>query len=456
MIESQDRRIAVMSLVERLARKLNQPVDILPLAVFRVAFGVLMCGSSLRFVLNGWIEAVYLAPEFHFFYLGFEWVKPLSAEVMSALYATLIVLSCFIALGFLYRPSIVLFFLLFTYIELIDQATYLNHYYFISLVSFLLIFLPANRYLSLDVHLRPRLKTRFVPAWCIFILQLQLAIVYFFAGLAKLNEDWLLRGLPMSIWLKGNTGFPLIGSLFDYHWVALLFSWAGAFYDLTIVYWLSWRRTRLTAYVNVIVFHLMTALLFPIGMFPYIMIAAALIFFSGSELRSVLRRLRINLPDLPRLTYSRPTRLTKRVKAILLLFFILQFALPLRHVLYPGDTNWTMEGYRFAWRVMLNEKAGFVTFYVADETLDRTQVVIPSQRLTEHQQRHMSYQPDMILQFAHYLAAQHPYAGEHDIAVYAEAWVTHNGRPSELLIDPTQNLLEVPRDIWTADWILRY
>ena len=439
---------------DNLRRKLRQPVDILPLALFRIAFGSLMCVSSLRFVLNGWVDSVYLAPEFHFSYLGFEWVKPLPAAGMALLYASLIILAALIALGLAYRPAMILFFLLFSYIELIDQAAYLNHYYLISLLSFLLIFLPANRYLSLDARLRPGLHARRAPAWCVLVLRLQLALVYTFAGLAKVNGDWLLHGLPMAIWLKGNTSFPLIGHLFDQHWLALAFSWAGAFYDLTIALWLSWRRARLPAFATVIVFHLMTALLFPIGMFPWVMIAGSLNFFGGTEIRLCLRRFGIRLPAAPRQA-QRPQRLSSLAKLALAAYFALQVALPLRHNLYPGDVNWTMEGYRFAWRVMLNEKAGFVTFFVVDETLDRRQVVIPSQYLTEQQGRHMAYQPDMIWQFAQVLAAQHPYADQHDIAVYAEAWVTHNGAPSRLLIDPTRNLLAVPRDIFAAEWILR-
>lgn len=439
-----------------IARNLKQPVDILPLVIFRIAFGALMFASALRFMLNGWVDALYIQPEFHFSYLGFDWVKPLDATGMTIAFIALLVLSPLVMLGLAYRAAIVLFFAVFTYIELIDQATYLNHYYFVSLVSFLLIFTPANRYLSLDARLRPKLKSRHAPAWSIFILQLQLAIVYFFAGLAKLNLDWLWQGQPLAIWLKANTGMPLIGAFFDYHWVALLLSWAAAAYDLTVVVWLAWRRTRALAYATVILFHLLTALLFPIGVFPWVMIASTLIFFSGGELRGALGCVGIRLSPPPAASFRLPIRASIAVKLVLALFFGIQLALPLRHFLYPGDTNWTMEGYRFAWRVMLNEKAGFATFFVVDKSTGRRQVVYGDQHLTPQQLRHMSYQPDMILQFAHYLAAQHPYADERDLAVYAEVHVAHNGRPSKLLIDPRQDLLEVSRELISAAWILRY
>lgn len=435
--------------------KLAEPVDILPLIVFRFAFGSLMCLSTLRFMLNGWVRQVYILPEFHFTYPGFEWAQALEGDGMYVVFILLLILSVLIAVGLVYRISIALFFILFSYVELIDQAAYLNHYYFISLTSFLLIFLPANRYLSIDVLLRPRLKTRFAPRWTIAAIQFQLVIVYFFAGFAKLNSDWLLHGLPMKIWLKANTDFPLIGTFFDDDRVAIAFSWAGAIYDLTIPIWLLWRRTRLVAYMTVIVFHLMTALLFPIGMFPYVMIASTLIFFSGDDYRLLLSKIRRQAKLAARKPSHAASHLPRSGKVILILFFGFQIFMPLRHYLYPGDTNWTMEGYRFAWRVMLNEKAGFATFYIRDRTAGQQQILYGRDHLTEQQMRHMAYQPDMILEFAHYLASRHPFDPSHDIAVYAEVHVSHNGAASKLLIDPQRNLLNEARSLSPKSWILR-
>ena len=435
---------------------LSQPVDILPLAVFRIAFGGLMCLSCLRVMANGWVDALYIAPRFHFKYFGFEWLHALPGAGMHLVFVALVGLSLLILLGWRTRVCIAAFFVIFTYVELIDQATYLNHYYFISLVSFLLIFLPAERALSLDAWRDPKLRSLTTPRYCIVALQLQLIIVYGFAGVAKLNSDWLLHGLPMGIWLRAHSDLPLVGPLLDAPAVALLLSWAGAFYDLTIPLWLLWRRTRPLAYATVIVFHLLTALLFPIGMFPYVMIAATLIFFTGGDFRRLAglwRKSKAAAASAPK--SGDKFVLPGWIKLGLLVFFAVQLILPLRHHLYPGDANWTMEGYRFAWRVMLNEKAGFATFRVVDRTLGRTQVVYASQHLSEQQARHMAYQPDMILQFARYLASQSPFDARHEIAVFAEVYVARNGRPARLLIDPQRDLLSVERELAPADWILR-
>ena len=76
------------------------------------------------------------------------------------------------------------------------------------------------------------------------MLRAQVAVVYVMAGLAKLNHDWLVRGEPMATWLASRTDVPVIGPLLDEPWAGVATSWAGVVFDLTIVGWLLWRRTR--------------------------------------------------------------------------------------------------------------------------------------------------------------------------------------------------------------------
>jgi hypothetical protein len=436
--------------MSRLAEAWQRPTSILPLVVLRLGFGILMFLSTLRFIWMGWIDTLYINPGFHFTYLGFDWLKPLPAIGMYWIFGILLLLSLFICLGFAYRLSISLFFILFTYVELIDKAAYLNHYYFISLLSLLMIFLPMNRRFAIDSWRNPSLRSDTVPGWTIFVLRLQLGIVYFFAGFAKLNPDWMLQGLPLGIWLKANTNFPLIGWLFDYRCFALLMSWGGAFYDLTIPFWLLWKKSRPLAYLTVIFFHLMTAMLFPIGMFPYIMIMATLIFFSGEDYHAVLKVFGLQAE-----TYRQKSPAVSRALIVfLLLFFVYQLFMPLRHYLYRGDTNWTMEGYDFAWRVMLNEKTGFVIFTLRNPDTGDSWQVYPDAYLTAQQARMMSFQPDMILQFAHYLEDKYRGNSGADLEVYAQAYVAHNGRASQLLLDPDADLSLYERSLWHWEIIL--
>ncbi len=439
-------------------RYLDQPVSIAPLVSFRLIFGAVMLYSSLRFWALGWIEDHFIDTQLTFKYFGFEWVQLLPPFGMYALHAAMVVGALGITIGLLYRFSAVLFFLTFTYIELIDLTYYLNHYYFVSLASLLLILVPAHRRFSADAWLWPSIRRSQTPRWTIGIFQLQLAIVYIYAGLAKINTDWLLRALPLRIWVPANDALPLIGPLFSWKLTPWLFSWAGMLYDTTIVFWLMWKKTRLPAYITVIVFHTLTGLMFQIGVFPLVMIGATWIFFSPDFHERFIGWLekRLRLPSIPDISLT-PLRATPRISWVFLsCFFAFQLVFPWRYLLYPGNVFWTEEGYRFSWRVMLMEKAGTATFYVKDGGTGREGVVDNSEFLKPHQEKQMAMQPDLILQYARFLADHYERQGVRDPAVRVEAYVTLNARPSRLLIDPEADLTRL-RDGWKPkDWILPY
>jgi len=147
---------------------------IAPLAVLRIAFGSIMLISVARFLLKGWVYAFYIKPKYHFTFYGFDWIRPLGATGMYLLFAILIITSILVTLGLFYRIAISIFFLCFTYVELIDKTTYLNHYYFISVMAFLMILVPANRYFSVDVLRKPKLEITYVPWWTIDIFKAKL------------------------------------------------------------------------------------------------------------------------------------------------------------------------------------------------------------------------------------------------------------------------------------------
>lgn len=441
-----------------LKNHIDKPVSIAPLAIFRVLFGFMMLVSVLRFIVNGWVYELYIAPKYFFTYWGFEWVKPLGEVGMYSLFGLMVVSAMGIMLGWRYKLSATLFFLSFTYVELIDKTNYLNHYYFVSIVSLVMIFLPANRFFSLDTNRNPNLLATEVPAWNINIIKLMLGMVYFYAGVAKLNQDWLIEAMPLKIWLPVNTHLPVIGSIMDEVWVAYFFSWFGAIYDITIPFFLLYSRTRGIAYVAVIIFHILTWLLFPIGMFPFIMILSTLIFFSPEFHKKLISKISAFLRYKPRFTEERfyQPAYNKLLLTGLGVFIIFQLAFPWRYLLYPGNLFWTEEGFRFSWRVMLIEKVGYVTFHIIDPETGRKGEVYPSDYLTSNQEKQMSTQPDMILQFAHFIVKEYKSRGVQDPQVKAEAYVTLNGIENQLFIDSNIDLSKEKEGFRSKKWILPF
>ncbi len=265
------------SIFQKWTAYLLKPVDGASVAAFRILFGVLLFWEVLRYFSHGWIESYYITPTFHFTYPFLDFVEPWPGNGMYLHFVVMGVLALMIALGLFYRLASLLFGLAFTYVFLLDKTYYLNHFYLIVLFSFLLWLIPAHRVASLDRWLFFRAQKPLVPRWSVFVLRAQVFIVYFYGGLAKLNADWL-QGEPMRMWLAERTDFPVIGGAFTTEWAVLFFTYGGLLFDLGIGFLLVWRRTRRLAFVLAAVFHLLNARLFQIGIFPFLMLGATLIF----------------------------------------------------------------------------------------------------------------------------------------------------------------------------------
>lgn len=422
--------------------------DSATLSFFRVAFGLMMAFGMLRFMAKGWVDSVYIQPIFHFKYYGFSWIPELGVWTY-ALFVLATISAIMIALGWYYRLFATLFFLSFTYIELLEKTTYLNHYYFVSVVSFILIFLPANCSYSIDAK-RRGFSIDQVPSWTLNVIKILISVVYIYAGLAKLNSDWLLEAQPLSIWLRSKYDLPLIGSNWmQQTWFHYAMSWGGALYDLSIPFLLWNRKTQKFAFILVVFFHVFTRILFPIGMFPYIMIVASLIFFPATWHRKILGMR-------PATTRKASAKKLKPAYWVVVVVLVIQILLPWRYLAYPGELFWTEEGYRYSWRVMLMEKSGYTSFKVVSQKTGASFVVDNEQFLTRYQIKQMSFQPDMILEYAHFLGDYYSDQGIEQVAIFAESYVALNGRRSQVFIDPAVDLYQEQENFKHKTWILPF
>ena len=428
---------------------MQEPVDGTWLAALRILLGVVLGVSMLRFLAYGWIDRFFVQPHFHFKYWGFEWVEPLPGPYMHALFWLLAALSFASALGLFYRFSAIAFALGLTYVQLIDVTTYLNHYYLAALLAWLLAFSPAARCWSLDAWRRGPAADggSQVAAGALYLFRIQVGMVYIFAGLAKLQSDWLLHAQPLRIWLGARADLPLIGPTFSWPWVPLAMSWAGFLFDTTIVGWLAWRRSRPYAYAILLAFHALTRLLFPIGMFPLIMSCAALVFFNPDWPRKLLRLSKPCPSPCPCPAVS-PLAI-----ALGTTYCAIQLLVPLRSFAYDGNVLWHEQGMRFSFRVMLRAKGGHTTFVVHDRASGRTFHVSPREYLTDLQESEMSGQPDMILQLAKHIRRDFEARGLGPVEVRADARAALNGRLSTALVDPTVDLSLLADGFLQAPWI---
>ncbi|PQO31637.1 HTTM domain-containing protein [Blastopirellula marina] len=372
--------------------QLATQVDASSLAIFRICFGLVMAWHMLKYFESPFgvteIERVFGSPALHFTYPGFGWVQPWSEPWLTVHFAVVGIAAVLVALGLFYRAACITLFLGYTYIFLLEATLYNNHYYLICLLSFLLIFMPANRCWSLDRLIAGRFtgsqtdadRVPTISFWPIFLLRFQLFVVYFYGGIAKLNADWLTGeplytpGATLHNFLASTIGLP--AAIQPIH-LCLFLAWAGLFYDLSIGFLLLWKKTRWVGLLATALFHIHNHFIFPIGIFPAMALSSTLIFLDPNwprQLATWIQR--------PRWPFTKQTVMEKRkekpartrlamgMTVALGAFVIWQATWPLRHLFIPGDANWTEEGQDFAWRMMLRAKAaGHLTCRVVDPNL---------------------------------------------------------------------------------------
>jgi len=438
---------------------LFRPVDVSTLVFFRILFGVLLFWEVTRYFYKFKVQRVYIDRAFHFTYTYFDFITPLQGNWMFLVFIVLGLSAILVALGWYYRQATAVFFFIYTYIFLIDATQYNNHYYFIILLGFLLILVNANVWLSLDSIRKPEIKTCFVPYWNLFILQFQVVIVYFFGGIAKINPDWL-RGEPIRHWLEGSSDLPIIDKFLTSEFGVYLFSYGGLVFDLLIGFFLLYRKTRFPAIVAVVLFHVTNAYLFSIGIFPFLMIAATVLFLEPDTPRKLLNKVKF-------LKFQKDAQQPVQAKKfnnfpILVYIFIgtycfIQFLVPLRHWLYPGNVSWTEEGHKFSWHMKLRSKKGSIFFLAKDPATEKQWRIRMKNDLSSRQIRKMKIRPDMIVQYAHFIRNRLQKQGIENPIINAETSISLNFKSPRPLIDPSVNLAEIEYFHFSHnDWILPF
>ncbi len=446
-----------MQNIKNKLKHLFDEVDISSIVIFRIFFGVIMLWEVWRYFENNWIYRYWMEPDYHFPYWPFLSLRPLEGEGMIYLFYFMGLLSILIIIGLFYRLSIILFFLAFSYMFLLEQTRFLNHFYFVAIVSFILCFIPASRSISIDALLFKNIRKSYASSWHLWILRFMIALPLFFGGIAKINPDWLV-GEPLGTWLAGDTDFPVIGQYFDEYWMILVMSYSGLLLDLLIIPFLLIRRTRIWAFLIGLLFHLMNARLFTIGIFPWFMIASTTLFFDPDWPRKWINRLsKKGVWIQKKILKVNENPINKKQKLILyglgIWVFIMVF-MPFRHFLIPGEVHWTEEGHKWAWHMKLRTKRASGLFYIKNKENGQVMDIIDIEELMPYfQYRKVIKRPPMIWQFAQYVKEEYKNKGQ-EVAVHADIEASLNSRKYQQYTNPDIDIAAQPYPVWKADWII--
>jgi len=433
-------------------RKAFEPIDNAPLILFRITLGLLIAAESIVAIFTGWVKKNLIDPTVHIPHIGFDFLVPLPGYGMYFYYVIMGILGVFIMLGYKYRYSLGFFTLLWIGVYLMQKASYNNHYYLLILVCLIMLFLPANQYASADAKKNPAIKNLTMPRWCSWVMIIQMTIVYFYATLAKFYPDWL-DGTFTGILFSNLSNFPVLGTVFTEKWFHVFIAYAGIFFDGLIIPALLWKRTRNSALIASLIFHLFNSITLQIGIFPYFAISFIVFFYSPETIRNLFfkKKPQLQLEDLSA-SYS----YSKAITYFFIPFFVIQLILPIRHYFIKGDVLWTEEAHRLSWRMMLRQKSGSTHFKVIDKKTNQELPYNIVEKLTRKQLGLVSSKPDGIWQMAQHIKKE--FAEKNiEVSIFIDSQLSVNNKPYKPFIDPTVDFAEAEWNYFGHnDWILLY
>ncbi|XP_075945495.1 vitamin K-dependent gamma-carboxylase [Anarhichas minor] len=451
---------------------LNRPTDPASLGIFRCLFGLLMVIDITQERGLSHLDFKYLdgAPVCRF--PLFNVLQPLPLDWMYLVYVVMFSGALGIMLGCFYRLSCLMFISTYWYIFFLDKTAWNNHSYLYGLIGFQLTFMDANRYWSIDGLRRPSIRNAHVPLWNYTLLRTQIFIVYFLAGIKKLDADWV-EGYSMS-YLAHHWLFDPFKVILPVELVNLLVVHGGGlFLDLTAGYLLFFDATRPYAFFFVSYFHCMNSQLFSIGMFSYTMLATSPLFCYTDWPRRFFARfpafLRAILPitspdpqpstscvynstqststdpqETPPVAKAPKLRLKHKLAAIFTILYITeQLFLPYSHFITQGYNNWTNGLYGYSWDMMVHSRSHqHVKITYKDGTTGDTGYLNPG---VFTQSRRWKDHGDMLKQYAMCLNHFLPRYNISDPGIYFDIWVSINERFQQRIFDPRV-------DVVKADW----
>ncbi|CAL8281581.1 vitamin K-dependent gamma-carboxylase [Gadus morhua] len=459
----------------RIVCLLNRPTDPAALGIFRCMFGMLMAIDITQERGLSHLDYKYLdgAPICRF--PLFSSLEPLPMDWMYLVYVVMFLGSVGIMLGLFYRLSCLMFIATYWYVFFLDKTAWNNHSYLYGLIGFQLTLMDANRYWSLDGLMKPKKRNADVPLWNYTLLRVQIFIVYFIAGIKKLDADWV-EGYSMS-YLAHHWLFEPFQMILSVDQVSLLVVHGGGLaLDLTAGYLLFFDATRPFGIVFVSYFHCMNSQLFSIGMFAYTMLATSPLFCYPDWPRRFFARFPAPLWVLLPITapgpqpssscvypevqkggkkapktpssnttpkVSQPRFRHKLATVFAFIYVVEQFFLPYSHFITQGYNNWTNGLYGYSWDMMVHSRSHqHVKITYKDGTTGEVGYLNPG--VFTHSRRWKDH-GDMLKQYAVCLSANLPRYNITEPEIYFDIWVSINERFQQRIFDPRV-------DIVKADW----
>lgn len=453
-----------MNLLASFKNWLNGTTDGRVLGLFRIVFGLFMTYYCLYYHQAQFIKQGLMAPAMHFKYEGFEWVGLLPEPAMRGILFAMGIAALLMTIGIWMKPATLFYAIGLSYFTLAEKAYYNNHIYLFILLCVLLAFTDADRFFSARGN---RNYGPVIPRWQIFLLQLQVCMVYFYGGLAKLSPDWLFRQEPMRTMVTKYMGYDSVAA-------AYFLNYAGLLIDLGAPLLLFYKPLRKWGVAAYMFFNLSNSQLFDdIGIFPFVMLTALLLYFETHELPWLRnftgsagffqepapngkRAKKSTQPSVSALVPTGPAPLAPWLKWTLLAYWTFQCFFPFRGFFLPNPMDYTTIGNRFSWRMKIDTRTPEEVAYFVRlaKTGEERQLKIETY-LNPMQIKLLTMDPRAAADFAHYLRDKGEKVSGVPPKIRAQIKFAYNGRPAQYFVDSQIDLSTVQHTPYQKlDWVL--
>ena len=424
------------------------------LGLFRIWFGILMAWEMLYFIRIDFVEIFISMPMVQMSYTGLSWLKPLPDVMMWGLIYLLLATTILIILGKWFRWAMLFFAIGFTYIFLLDQAYYNNHLYLLSILSFWMATMPLDAALAVG-----KKEASTAPAASYAILRFHIVMVYFFGGIAKLNPDWLLRQQPVQELMVST---PFLSNLLGEDLAVYFLTYGGVVFDLVIGFFLLYKPLRSLGFAGAILFNGLNAIVFDdINIFPFFMLGTLVLFLEPETVAAWFKNTSPKKDKKASKATPTATKLwgkDKLLQQVFIAYVVFQCVWPFRHLVIPGEVEWTGQGQLFSWRMKIQHRSiKQMEFMVMDY---RSRQLIPvdldAYHINYDQRNAMARNPQLIMTMVDFLANRaKSKQGHEEIGVQAKISVAFNGRSPQWITDPEKDLTKEEYHAWGRnDWIL--
>lgn len=424
-------------------------IDVSVLAIFRIFFGMFMFYQMIYYYQIDYTFQFIFGPEVLFPYQGLEFLQPFSLGLLKTIHAGLLISTVLITLGFLYRYAMIFFFLGFSYFSFIDKTLYNNHIYLIALIAFVMIFVSADKKYSLRSKLSKKPLSKIIPAWQQNILIFLISIVYFFGGISKLSPNWMDSNLVG--YTIDQAQSSMLTNIFPKETLIMLIKYGGLVFDLSIAFILLAKKTRWLGVLLVVIFsYTNNSILFDdIGIFPFFMICATILFFDskkvGNYVDSIFGSKATENTEEATETAVTTSKYKTLTLTCLFIFVVFHIVFPLRHHFLTTNPEWTSIAQRFSWRMkMQSRNVTQFNMSLVDRATSQRYDLDGTTFVTKNQFMHMPEDPYTFVHLAKYISKKlYLERGLINPIIKAELMVEFNGMPTQYMLDKRIDLTKV-------------